>query len=44
MDYEEQQANHHKENEVEDYEDLKNFLDWAEEISDGLAEEYGIDI
>ena len=33
-----------KENEVEDYEELKNFLDWAEEISDGLAEEYGIDI
>jgi hypothetical protein len=33
-----------KENEVEDYEDLKTFLDWAEEISDGLAEEYGIDI
>lgn len=33
-----------KQNEVEDYEELKNFLDWAEEISDWLAEEYGIDI
>jgi hypothetical protein len=33
-----------KQNEVEDYEELKNFLDWAEEIADGLATEYGIDI
>lgn len=33
-----------KQNEVEDYEELKNFLDWAEEIADGLATEYEIDI
>lgn len=33
-----------KENEVEDYEELKDFIEWTEEIEDGLSEEYGIDI
>lgn len=33
-----------KQNEVEDYGELTNFLDCAEEIADGLATEYEIDI